>query len=201
MCHPSVPQRREPFDAFTEGDRVTAVPPGRYALGPENGTVHLRTGRQGLAARVGHDLLLGIARWRGGLDVGADDVAVDLELDLGSLDVLGAHGGRPLSDDDRSSILGNAARLLQVARHPLARFTASGPVSLAEGGRLDGTLSLCGTHRPVRLLVVQVGRRAWRATATVHQSSYGIEPFTAMLGALRLADAIGVEAHLTLNGD
>jgi polyisoprenoid-binding protein YceI len=199
MCHPSVPQRREPLDAFDEGDRVTVLP-GHYGLGPDNGSVQLRTARHGLAARVGHDLLLGIGRWQGALVVGEDDVQLDLELDLRSLEVLGVRVGRPLGDGDRGAILGNAARLLQVEAHPTARFTASGPTSLAGGGRLDGSLAVRGSHRPVRLLVVQVGRKAWRATTTVRQSSYGIEPYSAMLGALRLADAVEVEAALTLNG-
>ena len=35
---------------------------GNFRLGPENGRVVLKTGRQGIAARAGHDLTLEVTR-------------------------------------------------------------------------------------------------------------------------------------------
>ena len=37
-----------------------SIKPGAYTLGPSDGTVQVRTGRQGMASKVGHDLTLGI---------------------------------------------------------------------------------------------------------------------------------------------
>ena len=47
---------------------------GTYELGPSAGRVLVKTGREGLAARAGHDLTLEITRWSARVTVpGAED--------------------------------------------------------------------------------------------------------------------------------
>jgi hypothetical protein len=48
------------------------VKPGIYNLGPSDGTVQVKTGRQGMAARAGHDLTLAASNWKATLTVDAD---------------------------------------------------------------------------------------------------------------------------------
>jgi polyisoprenoid-binding protein YceI len=176
-------------------------PPGSYTLGPDVGRVRLRTTRVGPAARVGHDLLLAVNAWSGELTVGADheDLRLALRLDLRSLEVVAGTGGvTALSSDDRRDISRNALRLMEVGPYPTATFSATGPAATEAGGRLQGTLTLRGRSGPVQLVVEQVGPRAWRGTATVRQSAFGIKPYSAFFGALRLADPVVVEAELAL---
>ena len=45
-----------------------AIQPGTYALGPADGTLSVRTGRTGAAAKAGHDLLLHVTAWEATLD-------------------------------------------------------------------------------------------------------------------------------------
>ena len=49
-----------------------AVAPGRYRLGPDNGRIVIRTFREGLGARAGHDLVIDVTRWSGELTVNDD---------------------------------------------------------------------------------------------------------------------------------
>ena len=42
---------------------------GNFRLGPDNGRVVLKTGRQGIAARAGHDLTIEVTRWSAQVDV------------------------------------------------------------------------------------------------------------------------------------
>ena len=35
-----------------------------HAFGPENGTLRVRTGRKGAAAKAGHDLLIEVTKWQ-----------------------------------------------------------------------------------------------------------------------------------------
>jgi polyisoprenoid-binding protein YceI len=176
-------------------------PPGRYALGPDLGQIRLRTTRAGIASRIGHDLLLAVPSWSGQLTVAADPegLSLELHLDLGSLAVVAGTGGAAtLSGNDRRAIVKNALEVLAVRRYPTATFATTGSVALEAGGRLLGTLSLHGRTRALPLVVERLAPRAWRGTATVRQSDFGIKPYSAFLGALRLADPVAVEAELAL---
>lgn len=176
-----------------------------HPVGPDWGTLVLRTTRQGLVAQVGHDLTIEVARWSGTVVVGGNpaDSALDITVDTRSLRVLEGTGGvKPLSDRDRREILANAAKLLGADRAPTARFVSGTVTPDADGGvTVDGTLTLRGVDRPLVLQVAALGLGRFRATGTVIQTDYGIRPYSALLGALRLADAVGVEAEVELSGD
>lgn len=175
------------------------VPPGSYPIGPTNGHVHLHTAREGLAARVGHDLLLSVTRWSGCLGVAPGLLSLSLELELRSLRVLRATGGlTALTNGDKQTIQRNALRLMEVGPFPVATFTAQGPALLEAGGWLEGRLRMHGRARPVTLRVERTAPLTWRATTTVLQSGFGIQPYSALLGAMRLADPVTVEALVTL---
>ena len=47
---------------------------GTHSLGPANGTVLVHTKREGMAARMGHDLTLEATRWEGTAVVDGEDV-------------------------------------------------------------------------------------------------------------------------------
>ncbi len=83
-----------------------AIPAGTYRLGPDDGTLSLRTGRTGAAAKAGHDLLIHATSWEATLTVGGPgEGAVALDIDGGSLRVIEGTGGmKALSDDDRADI-------------------------------------------------------------------------------------------------
>ena len=61
-----------------------AIPPGTYTLGPGDGTLTVRTGKAGAAAKAGHDLVIEVTRWEASLEVGegsAGRVALDAAPD------------------------------------------------------------------------------------------------------------------------
>ena len=66
------------------------------------------------------------------------------------------------------------------------------------GGFVQGTLTLGGTSRPLRLHVAKAGASHYHATASVRQSEFGIKPYTAFLGALKVSDAVGVDVDVDL---
>lgn len=179
------------------------LPAGRYHLGPERGRIVLRTFRDGLIARAGHDLTIEVTGWSGQLTVDDTSAPSDLEvrIDIGSLAVLEGTGGvKPLTDRDRREIAYTARRQLATDRNPEAVFTATRFEPNADGGVIDGTFTLAGNSRPVRLQVTQTGPGRYRASTSVVQSEYGIRPYTAFLGALKLRDAVDVEVEVDLSG-
>ena len=130
---------------------------GIHELGPGDGRVLIKTGREGLAARAGHDLTLEITRWSARLTVpGTDDLAaatVTAELDLGSLTVReGSGGAKPLTDRDRRDIEAQARKILGEPRQ--ATFTSAKVIPLARYLRQPSQYALPlasrerGNHKP-----------------------------------------------------
>jgi len=163
----------------------------------------LKTGRQGLAARAGHDLTIEVTRWSAQVEVpdeeggGVTAATVSAEFDLGSLEVReGAGGAKPLTDRDRREIKKTISGILGGGT---ASFTSSRIVrSGASGGAIEGTFTLNGKGEPVRLQVSESGPGRYRGTATVVQSAHGIKPYVGLFGALKLKDEVGVEFDVSI---
>jgi len=175
---------------------------GRHRLGPDRGRLLLRTFRDGLAAQAGHDLTIEATRWSGELVVSDDlsPASLEVRVDLGALVVREGTGGvKPLTDRDRREIAVTARNVLGAGQHPEAVFTADGFQPVAGGGEISGILTLRGQARPLRLQVKQAGADRYHAEGQVVQSSYGIKPYTAFLGALRVRDAVDITVELDLS--
>ena len=158
--------------------------------------------RDGLAAQAGHDLTLEPTRWAGELAVGDDLTPKSLEvrIDMGSLVVREGTGGlKPLTDRDKREIAVTARKVLAAERHPEASFTAASFEPAADGGGvITGTLTLAGRSRPLRLRVSQDRPGDYRATTTIVQSDFGIKPYSAFLGSLKVRDRVDVRVEISL---
>jgi polyisoprenoid-binding protein YceI len=178
-----------------------AVPTGRYRLGTKSGRIVLRTYRDGLAATAGHDLIIDLPSWSGELTVDDDKApeALEVRVDIAALSVREGTGGlKPLTDRDRHEIATTARRLLATEQHPEAVFTATRFELGGETGVIEGNLSLKGVSRPFRLQVAHTEMGTYRGTGTVVQSAYGIKPYTAFFGALKVRDTVDVEVEATI---
>lgn len=160
------------------------------------------TFKEGLLSAVAHDLLLRVERFR--VEVDPERRVVAGSFDPASLRVVDAvRDGRPapgvLTAANKSEIESNVARwVLEPDRHPEIRYASTSVEDRPEGGfAVDGALALHGVERPLRVLVEPDGT-GFLARATVHQPDFGIRPYSALLGALRVrAD---VEIRLRLPG-
>ncbi|MFK4226258.1 YceI family protein [Streptomyces sp. NPDC019890] len=179
-----------------------AVAAGEYEIGRQTGRLLLRTFRQGVAARVGHDLLIEATLWQGHVTVPADSAtrpAVSVRVDLGALKVLEGTGGvKPLSDGDKQQIQQTMHKLLKVDGHRDATFTSTGVELHDDSAIVAGELTLVGQTRPLRLEVRQQDDVTVAGTASLVQSQWGIKPYSGFFGALKLRDAVDVEFTVAL---
>lgn len=177
--------------------------PGDHELGPRCGTLRLRTYRQGLAAKVGHDLVLEASEWRGNVAVPdePDGVpTVTAEVNLRSLHVVEGSGGvKPLTDGDKEEIRRAMQKPLRIADYPTAMFRST-EVRI-DGGKatLQGELTLAGRTHSVTLQVARETDGTLVGHAEVVQSVWGIKPYTGLLGALKLRDAVDVDVSVSLS--
>ncbi|MDX2693640.1 YceI family protein [Streptomyces ipomoeae] len=159
----------------------------------------IRTGRAGLGRKAGHDLMIEATRWSGEAIVAVNDPdksSVRVTVDTGSLEVREGTGGlKPLTDADRANIkrtLGDKA-LLHIAEHPTITFRSTGITGTPQSFEITGDLTIKGRTHPVTVHGKGNGGTLLRGWASVTQSTWGIKPYTAFMGALRLADEVRVE--------
>jgi polyisoprenoid-binding protein YceI len=174
-----------------------------HVLSPESGTLLVKTTRAGMAAKVGHDLTIEAQAWRGQAVVDLTDPAassVSVEVDVDSLVVVeGAGGIKPLSGSDKREIQRNIQRkILHTDQHPTLTFTSSAVSGTPDDFAVEGQLTIAGQTAPVTLRGAVADGRA-RGSASVVQSRWGIKPFTAFLGALKLDDEVTVEFDVDLS--
>jgi polyisoprenoid-binding protein YceI len=181
-----------------------ALSSGTYALGPQSGTLRLRTGRSGLGRSAGHDLTIEVTRWSGEAVVDLGDAAasaVTVEAEPASFEVVEGHGGvMALTAADRIEILKVVRdKVLHTRAHPVIRFRSTGVTGVPEEFTVTGELTSQGVTRP---LTVHAGISGDRLTggATVVQSHWGIKPYSALFGQLRVADEVRIEFDLALPG-
>ena len=181
---------------------------GTFELGPSNGRVLVKTGREGLAARAGHDLTMEITQWSARVTVPAAEdggiaaTTLSAELDLGSLAIReGTGGAKPLSDRDRRDIQGQARKILgdgAKASFASTRVIPASSDSASANGAIEGTLTLRGTSRPLRLQVTSPAPGSYRGSATIRQTDFGITPYSGLFGALKLKNEVTVEFEVTI---
>jgi Fe-Mn family superoxide dismutase len=176
------------------------IPSGTFRLGPRNGTLSVRTGRAGAAAKAGHDLLLQVTVWEAVLEVG-EEVALALDVDAGSLRVREGTGGmQELLAEDNASIEQTIDD--EVLKRQAIAFRSTA-VQADEDGRLDvqGDLTLADATRPIAFGLRVAGNGRLEGAAVVKQSDWGIAPYSALFGALQVADEVRVEIDAALPSD
>jgi polyisoprenoid-binding protein YceI len=177
------------------------LPPGSHSLGPDDGVLLVRTTREGVAARVGHDLTIEVTRWEAVVDLAAEPAPATIALtaDPRSLEVREGVGGvKPLTDGDRAEIRRNIDEKVLGGKPIAFRSTR---VRLPDGPGpivVEGDLTMAGTTRPVtaRLDAGDDGRA--RGRATLAQSDWGIRPYRGLMGALKVRDEIEIEIDVRL---
>jgi polyisoprenoid-binding protein YceI len=160
-------------------------------IGQGTGSIEVFTSREGALSALGHDLRLHASRFD--IEVLADSVTA--RVDASALRVAGAmRGGMPadgtLSDRDKAEIERNCSReVLEAHKFPEATFVSS-EVKQTEGGwSVRGTLTIHGLAREGTL---DVRRKDGKAVARIDVDlpSFGMKPYSAMLGALRVKPAV-----------
>ena len=174
---------------------------GAYRFGPELGRLLVHTTRTGLGAKAGHDLAIEVTRWHGRATVDPATPAnssVTVEVDADSFEVGEGTGGvKPLSDADRAQIHKTLKAILHTAQHPTITFRSRRVDGSAASFACDGELTIMGITRPV---TIQGGVTDGRVVggASVVQSRWGIRPYSAFFGALKLSDEVKVDFDVAL---
>lgn len=169
------------------------LPPGSYSFGPHNGRLTVKTSREGLAKKVGHDLIIEVREWSASVNVGEDpsQTSISASAQVSSLNPTEGVGGvKPLTDGDRADIRKNITQ--KILTSPEISFKSSSVKVSGNSATISGDLTIMGRSQPVDIQLSEAGGSV-KGSFTVVQSRWGIKPFTAMMGALKVADPVQVE--------
>lgn len=163
------------------------------SLSPPDVDLLVYTYKEGLLSAVAHDLMIRATR----LSMRRDGEAITVEVDPTGLEVVCAmRGGQPdhatLSPANKAEIVQNIRRdVLDVRRYPSISFTST----RLERDTLHGWLSLHGQRRELRLSLSEAGGRR-TAELRLDQRDFGITPYKAMMGTLKVQPVVRVVASV-----
>ena len=157
-----------------------------HTFGPENATLTVRTKRTGAASKAGHDLLIEVTAWSATLDLEADP-ALTLTADSRSLRVREGTGGIQALDDEAKAGIAQTIDEEVLVGTPIEFRSTS-----VEGERVEGELELAGERHRISFELATSADGRFTGRATVKQSDWGMKPYTALFGTLKVADEVDV---------
>lgn len=159
--------------------------------------------KEGLLSSVAHDLKLTVSRFS--VEVDPEQLTLKAEFDARSLRVLSAmRDGEPASGllgaSDRQKIEQNiVSDVLGADSYPQISFVSTeiGPLAGGHGFRVRGQLTLHGRTRELDVATRVIdGRQV--AEVSLHQPDFGIKPYSALLGTLRIRPNVMVRLALPI---
>ena len=169
-------------------------------FGPDNARLTVSTKRTGAASKAGHDLLIEVGSWSATFDPDADP-ALTLTADSRSLRVLEGTGGiQALDDDDRAGISQTIDE--EVLKGTPIEFRSTSVELSGDGapGAVAGELELAGKRHPISFELTAGEDGRLTGTATVRQSDWGMKPYSALFGTLKVADEVEVAVDTEPHG-
>jgi len=157
------------------------------------------TYKDGLLAAVAHDLEIRVTKFV--IDIDEQTHAVDARFDATSLRVVGAMRDDIESPDtltaaNKREIEANIVReVVHSEQYPEVRFVSSAVQESPKEYRIKGVLSLHGHRRQITIPVRRAGA-AYVAEARIHQPDFGIRPYSALFGTLRVQPNVTVRVSV-----
>ena len=182
----------------------------RYRVDPQASEIRLLVYRDGPLARFGHNHVV-VGRVHGEIRAGAPAVGSGfrLEIPVDSFvvdapaaraeegDEFAAQVSEPARRDTRENMLGR--QVLDAEKHPLVRVESIALVGPQWGPTVTARVTLRGVMRDLRFaaaVLQQDDLLTVVASFRINQSEFGIEPFAALNGGLRVRDALDIRVRL-----
>ncbi len=123
----------------------------------------------------------------------AASAAIELSADSRSLEVRAGLGGvKPLTDRDRSEIIENINDKVLLEQPIAFRSSAGRPDQERRHLAVEGELTMVGTTRPVSFDLNAAPDGRVTGTIRLVQSDWGIRPYRALMGALKVRDEVEI---------
>jgi len=163
-------------------------------------TCQIFTFKEGLLSPMAHDLRLAAARFSVEVDEARSQISASVDTTSLGVDVPmkdGSENPGALSDADKQKIAAQIREdVLHSSKYPTATFRSHSVSPRPDGGyAIAGELTLHGAKKLIEIVTrPDAGRQ--HVEFTLHQPDFGITPFRAMLGTLKIQAS--VEVHIVV---
>lgn len=177
-----------------------------YKIDSAKSKVEIHVAKDGFLKAFGHDHLVTATQFSGEVQVNAskiEDSAVTFTADSAALKVVDPGESQKDRDDVQATMLG--AQVLDVTHYPKIEFSSTAvKASSSSGGKFElqvtGTLTLHGTQKPITLpvhvLMAGDGILICDTEISLLQSGFGMAPYKAAGGAVRVKDKLTIVFHI-----
>ena len=177
-----------------------------YKIEPAKSKIEIQVAKDGFFKAFGHDHLVAATKFSGEVRLNAgkmQDSSVSFAADGNSLRVIDPGESEKDRNEVQATMLGE--QVLNVARYSKIEFSSTAvKVSSSVNGKSElqvtGTLSLHGVQKPVTLPVrVQIsddGSLVCDTEVSLLQSEFGITPYKAAGGAVKVKDKLKLTFHI-----
>lgn len=180
---------------------------GNYHLAPGSGKLVVYTFKEGFLSAVAHDLLIEVTDFLVNLNIPATGSAnVEAEIKANSLKVLCAMKDEQrqpdtLKEKDKTDIEEAILKdVLHPQKYPTINFRSTSITQEKEDCyRVKGELTLHGTTRPIEFHGYTTTGKDVKGRFTISQKDYGIKPYKALLGTLKVKNEVDIAFDLSLS--
>jgi polyisoprenoid-binding protein YceI len=170
-------------------------------LDQSNACCYVLTFKEGLLSPIAHDLRVRVTSF--GIELNDAEPSVVASFDTASLRVEtalrdGVENPQALSAADKDKIAAQIRdEVLHARKFPQATFRSSSAAARADGGYdIRGELSLHGVTRTIAPRTALVEGKQVLAL-TLHQPDFGIDPYKAMLGTLKVRADVEIRIEIS----
>ena len=183
-----------------------ALNAGTYNLNAGSGKLFVYTFKEGFLSAVAHDLLIDVTNFTVNLNVPATDSAgVEAEIQANSLKVLcamkdGQRKDDTLKEKDKADIEEATFKdVLHPAKYPKINFRSTDIQEKDGSYHVKGELTLHGVTRPIEFDATSTSGKDLKGKFTIAQKDYGIKPYRALLGTLKVKNEVEIAFDLALS--
>ena len=164
-------------------------------LTPATSTFSVHTDTEGLLSALAHKRLIQATKFDGKI------IYVEDTVENSTVEILIETDGlltteKDISESDRTEIIANMREALATKSYPTMHFSSHNVTPIKEGIKVQGTLRMKGTAKKI-VVDVKLERienvLVSSGEFTVKQTAFGIEPYSALMGTIKVADEIRFE--------
>ena len=185
-----------------------ALKAGTYNLNANSGKLCVYTFKEGFLSAIAHDLLIDVTNFTIKLnipDTGVQSASVEAEILANSLKVVcamkdGQQNYDALKEKDKADIEEATFKdVLHPSKYPTTNFRSSNIQEKDGTYHVKGELTLHGVTRPVEFDAKTTTGKDLKGRVTIAQKNFGIKPYKALLGTLKVKNEVDIAFDLSLS--
>ena len=184
-----------------------ALQAGNYILTANSSKLFIYTYKEGFLSAIAHDLLIDVTHFNVNLNIppaGFDAASVQAEIQANSLKVIcamkdGLRQNETLKEKDKTDIEEATSKdVLHPAKYPTISFRSTCIQGKNDVYHVKGDLTLHGVIHPIEFDAKTTHGKDLKGKVTLSQKDYGIKPYKALFGTLRVKNEVEIVFDLSL---